>query len=951
MKKIYRYAALVCASAAVAISCVEENLEPIIPAVDGDGIVFGVRAGFEDSAPQTRTEYSGEDYTVENSDGTTTKFERIDWVVNDKIEIYSPQAENPLATTDRPKSTHYVVTNVAVGDESENDGTNKGKDFAKLANVGETGLRWNGTLTHDFYAMYPSSEMFRSTDGTIPNNINKGVLIMGQDKETESKVMVYGIVSDVQQPTVVPDPAKSGSYIAKPDMNNAYMVAKTSVDPTKSNQVNLSFVPIVTAVEIELVNIASEAVTIREIQVASDVPIAGGFTADLSGWTGTYPTCTNLTAAADATEAEKKIQVTTLIQSGSTYTGVNLIPGATLKFTVFLLPGSDIENLTVRVSSGYTYISKELNKAHIPANLKTRIKNLNLPGDAADFESTGNSWMDQLDPNSVIKSLSLPGTGGSFTSEATNEAFRQQDLTFDEQWALGVRAFELSSDRPSSATTSLGGEKITCNKVDVVDASGNNITVIDAVRAILGKLATYKTETAALILTYQPEGNDIKRNVESYSRSLAKMLDESGTTGQGTSLSADEVAKIIPYTAGLILGEVNGTNSARGKLILICRPNQNNEAEENGETFANAMGYLPSSKVTAINGCGTAKDRWGARGYKFNANKRSFTQGTVRAGTIISYYNWGDKVYSSSQPMEDKVLDISNSGNSASTIIESTTNNSDGGLFGGLSASDTRTGYDIMGPNYLEYFMSGKEVNIFANNNSYTETNNGITIGVSRPDPTDPTELQFGFETNQTNTVCWFQEWARVVPEQSVGRRTGTWRDPNSNFSYGDYDIYWFESYSEKLSNVKTTFDMAIDNYNNSYIYINSLCGYLATTETDVTPTWSLAPSMPGGTYGLWGGAGGDIKGLSDILNPAFYNYVVEKGLGAGNQVTGPTGIVLMDFVMKATGDNGNATAGYNSTEDLIQAIIANNQKYATTGPSLEINPGEIPENPVNPFE
>ena len=232
MKKIFRYTALVCASAAVAISCVEENLEPIIPAVDGDAIVFGVRAGFEDSAPGTKTEYSGEDY---NYGGKT--FERIDWVVNDKIEIYSPQAENPLATTERPKSTHYVVTNLEAGDEDAGS-TGKGSDYAKLANVGEAGLRWNGTQKHDFYAMYPSSEMFRPAGGDIPANIKSGVF-MGLDKETNSKVMVYGIVSDVQQPTVVPDPNNSGSYIAKPDMNNAYMVAKTSVDPTQSSQESL----------------------------------------------------------------------------------------------------------------------------------------------------------------------------------------------------------------------------------------------------------------------------------------------------------------------------------------------------------------------------------------------------------------------------------------------------------------------------------------------------------------------------------------------------------------------------------------------------------------------------------------------------------------------------------------------------------------------------------------
>ena len=935
MKKIFRYTALVCASAAVAISCVEENLEPVIPAVDGDAIVFGVRAGFEDSAPGTKTEYSGEDYSY----GGKT-FERIDWVVNDKIEIYSPQAENPLATTERPKSTHYVVTNVSAGDESENDGTNKGKDFAKLANVGEAGLRWNGTQTHDFYAMYPSSEMFRPAGGDIPANIKSGVF-MGLDKETNSKVMVYGIVSDVQQPTVVEDPKNPGSYIAKPDMNNAYMVAKTSVDhPTQSSQVKLSFVPIVTAVEIELVNIASSAVTIREIQVASDEPIVGGFTANLSGWTGTYPTCTNLTAATDATEEEKEIQVTTLIKSGDSYTGVSLAPGATLKFTVFLLPGSVIENLIVRVSGGYTYLSKNLNNANIPANLKTRIRRLNLPGDPKEFESGGDNWMEQITPESVIKSLSLPGTGGSFTSES-DASFRQQDLTFDEQWSLGVRAFELSSDRPSPATTSLGGEAITCNKVDVVDTTGKTITVITAIREILAKLEDFPTETAALILTYQPEGNDIKRNVESYSRSLAKMLDGSGTTGQGTSLSTDEVAMIIRYTTGLTLGEVNGENSARGKLILICRPNQNNEAEENGETFANAMGYLPSSKVTAINGCGTSKDRWGARGYKTTSINENWAQGTSGILGGLLGYQWGDKTLTGEGSVNNnlgRALDISNSPFIESVITEENIANANGRL----GANDTRKGYDVTS-SYVESFLSGKESNIFQSGSTYTMAGTYGNISISRPDPTDPSELQFGFETNQDNTVCWFQEWARVVPEQSVGRREGTWRDPSTpNISYGDYDIYWFESYSEKLANVKTTFDMAINNYNNSYIYINSLCGYLATTDTDVTPTWSLAPSMPGGTYGLWGGAGGDVKGLSDMLNPAFYNYVVEKGLGAGNQVTGPTGIVLMDFVMKAKDENGNDIEGYNSTEDLIQAIIANNQKYATSGPTLkDPNPEE----------
>lgn len=923
MKKIFRYTALVCASAAVAISCVEENLEPVIPAVDGDAIVFGVRAGFEDSAPGTKTEYSGKDYSY----GGKT-FERIDWVVNDKIEIYSPQAENPYATAENDKkSTHYVVTNLVAGDEDAGS-TGKGSDYAKLANVGGAGLRWNGTQKHDFYAMYPSSEMFRPAGGDIPANIKSGVF-MGTDKEDESKVMVYGIVSDVQQPTVVPDPNNSGSYIAKPDMNYAYMVAKTSVDPTKSNQVNLSFVPIVTAVEIELVNVATEAVTIREIQVASDEPIAGGFTAGLSGWTETYPTCTNLTAATDATEEEKEIQVTTLIQSGGTYTGVSLAPDATLKFTVFLLPESDIENLTVRVSSlGYSYISKDLTNANIPHNLKTRIRKLNLPGNADDFVSGGDNWMEQLEPESVMKSLSLPGTGGSFTSTA-NALFRQQDLTFDEQWTLGVRAFELSSDRGGSNFSSgnLGAQPILCNKVAV-----SGWTVARAIKEILNKVTSIKnadgklTETAALILTYQPVGGNPNRDIDRYASALSTLL----TAGSGDNrLTQAQIDNIIPYTTDLTI------EKARGKLILICRPSQKDE--NNNGTWSSSL--FDKTKVTAIDGCGTAKDRWGARGYKVKYEQRWYNQSGTSGwfGSI----DWGNKVYDRYTASDYSYApDISN--NVPSDIVT-------------ITEGTTRSGYEITG-NYIEYFMSGKEESIFNDDdNSYdVTTDNGITIGVTRPNPSEYSELNFGFETNQDNTVCWFQEWARVVPQDT--HASGIWTDPSNSDNEGSYNIYWFESYDEKVANVKTTFDMAIGNHNSSYIYINSLCGYYATLDANddngdgTDDRSSLVPSIPvsGNNYGgLWGGAGGDIKGLSKDINPTFYNYVVEKGLGAGNQVTGPTGIVLMDFAQKKA---DTQTSEYNMTEDLIQAIISNNQKYSTTGPSLEMNPDEQPDLPINPL-
>lgn len=940
MNKKCILSALVCIAAFSFTSCIEENFEQITPALDGDEVIFGVRAGFENAGADTRTVYSGEVYTVGTGENAK-KFERIDWLDQDKIEIYSPQAENPIS--EKSKSTHYQVTNLNSNDSDEGD-TGKGSDYAQLKNVGEAGLRWNGDGNHDFYAMYPSSSMFAvlGPDGNyqVPDAILTGIR-MGLDKDTESKVTVYGIIPTSQQPVVE---KVTGGYVAKPDMNYAYMVAKTTDITRESGSVNLSFVPIVTAVEIELSNISGDVLSIGEIQVSSEQQITGAFTADLTSWNQSdkaYPTCTNIAreTTGNTETVSDYIQITTRVKDDNgNYIPVNLQNNESLKFTVFLLPGTDITNLTVGVSSaGAGYTRKSLPGINIPKNLKTRISGLNLPVAKEDFVYGGDNWMSQLEPTVSFKALSLPGTGGSFTYKS-NESFRQQSLSINDQWSQGIRAYELSSDRPSSATTTLGGESITCNKVDVTADDGTPYTVIEAVRALLNKVTTIKdskgnpTETAALILTYQPEDNSPNRNVAAYSQSLNVMLSGSGTTGQGNTLSSEEVKNIIPYTAGLTL------EGARGKLILICRPNQRDE-NDNG-SYQTALSYLDPSKVTAVNGCGTAKDRWGARGYKMIGDKSSWEQGTERKTSWLGrqYYDWGNKSYIGvPSTATQRALDISNNGSTNTEVIERTTNTSAGGTSGNLTANDNRSGYDIAGPNYIEYFMSGRDDDIFANGDSYTQDHaDWGTIGVTKPSLNDPTALDFGFETNISGLTCWFQEWARVVPAASAKRFSGTWRDGSSSASY---DIRWFESYTEKLSNITTTFDMAISGDYPNYVFINSLCGYLATENTNTQAEgWSLAPSMPGGTYGVWGGAGGDIQALADLLNPAFYNHVLSSGMASK---TGPTGIVLMDFVSKEEADGG---AYY-----LPGTIISNNFKYEDGGLG-NITPGDGTDTPIIPF-
>ena len=203
--------------------------------------------------------------------------------------------------------------------------------------------------------------------------------------------------------------------------------------------------------------------------------------------------------------------------------------------------------------------------------------------------------------------------------------------------------------------------------------------------------------------------------------------------------------------------------------------------------------------------------------------------------------------------------------------------------------------------NYVEAFMKDGYIGKESYSKDVTYGGNTYTVKLTRP-----TAMNFGFTTN-TTTTCWFQEWARVIP---------------SNMEYDG--TYWFESYSEKLSNVTETFDMAISNDPNysSYVFINSLCGYLA----DTGHADSVTPSL-GYDYG---GGSGNIKALAVKLNPAFYNHVLSSGL---ENATGPTGIILMDYV-NATG-SGTAHNYDDGSYYLPGMIISNNFKFGSASDNI----------------
>lgn len=840
MKKIYRIAALLSVVTFAVSGCVEENLEPVKPnkpANNGDEILFGARAGFENSDPDTKTAYSGATYDVEGK-----KYERIDWVANDKIEIYCPQAING-------PTSHYSVV------ESNNE--NGKNSFASLLRVGASSLQWGDDVEHHFYAMYPSTDMF-SDDAAEGIFMNVG----------NGKVEINGLIPTKQNPIEIvsqkDEENNLNHYVAKPDMRFAYMVAKSAAERTQES-VSLSFIPLVTAVEIELKNVTDAIVSVGTIEISSETPIAGAFTADLMNWTSTYPNCVT-------TGTDKSITVKTRLKqaSGNEYP-VPLMKNETLKFTVFMLPAANSEgaenagiaDLSVSVSLyGDSYKTKKLSNASIPYKMKTRISNLHLP----ELKAVGDNWMEDLPGNILFKELSLPGAGGAFTS-AGPEGFRQQTLNFAQLWTLGIRAFEVVSDKPDNDTGagSLSGQKVLCNKKEVTDNWwGGNVTVGGVLTELLNKVKGSK-ETAVLIMVYQPTGTNY-RNPVYYAQALKAMLKND---------FKDRLENIIPYKPGLTLNDV------RGKVILICRPTQRHEDIEDDifESVKSALideDYNYNQEVTLIDGCGSAKDRWGARGYQVADKKVNWSRTSIRSW---GSYSWGSKATESPEYENFKpAVDISNYFSASEQELGLDPPGEPTGR------NQTQTGYDLTSVPYMEYYMENNEIAGWKN-----------------------TGMNFAYKTN-FDFQCWYQEWARVFESD----RPGT----SYYIGWTRHSINWFASLQEKKNNITDTFDMAVSGQHSNYVFINSLCGYLA--ESNENGMNSLQPSLGEGIgTSIWGGAGGNIKGLATILNQYFYEYLLSSEYLSK---PGPTGIIMMDFL------SADPLSG--AAYHLPGAITNNNLKY-----------------------
>ena len=899
MKKNFLYIAL--AGVALLLSgCSEDLVGDYVQPTEkhfGEEIMFGGSASYDvNGNGGTRTIYGG--YNENNEK------EPVYWIKGDQVRLYSPDAA--------VKTADYSVTATAT------DATGKATQTG-LSKIGDAGLQWGvPTASHTFYGVYP-----------IP-----------ADESLKEGTTLTGTIPDVQEYkdyTV----EENGNVVYAPNMEYAYMVAKTIV-PNPNNigkNVYLKFMPIATAVEIELTNNAPTTdandvvYNFREVHLSSSKHyLSGSFTADLDNMampTGSgvqYATASPIGITYVAADQSKQVAVKLYKTDG---TAMSLSEGKTLKFTVFMLPSSSadasvddaIDDLKITVVTSEGNKTGTLSGISVKKSKKTYMHAIPL-----GYEMTYNQseWLKFVEDEKALNELSIPGAGGAAsgnvftTDEAANAIYLEQTLSIDDLWDQGIRCFEFTVDKNDTDNGDLGNVNVFCNGKDC------GIKLYEAVKKVKDKLTAHPKEFAMVIITYQQQSGWNVRNESTgkvdQSRVPATFMTQLNTFWKEVTAGTTERLGGWPNGTGTALYTSSANvGDSRGKLFCIARPTSNGEDnyalvnDNSGDGNPLKTTTYPTSIATpiveepnilVIHGWGALKDKWYARGFTDCVYKRGNGNSAFKAAISKGQQaNLGYNTINSERP--GRPFDVSNSG----------------------EALDFTTTLPTVDNEYCQTSDLGLNPNFYYS--TITKSDNG--------------SLQ--------SQKAWVQEWARV---EETGQTYVLEACTHVIFvchKDGEY-VHWLSSLQEKKNNIEDCFNFALskeitvngvtEKEKNDVIFINSLCGYfIKITETDTESATPNSLTDCNAAYTLsnnngnlkfnkltssssMAGMSGDIASFASHIN-AYFKGLLDTKLQNG-RLGGSTGIVLMDRVS----NEGDGAA-------IPSIIIANNfaPEYNTTTPTV----------------
>ena len=390
-------------------SCSDSEDLGMMPANPGDAIRFSA------AIPQTRTHYSDR--------------LQINWVENDEIGICSP-SDNVLPSVEGgTKNATYKVTALNADGHLHHAEIKPSEE--------KNYLKWGNDLSTPavFYGAYPAERIV-----TYPKE-NSGVFSMKYYTNQECKV--YS--------------SENGVYLTKPDMKNAYMMAKNELTPI-GDHVLLAFDPIMTTPDITI-TAGSYEVGTGIIQPVTVTGVSILMPKALTEKTLNYKitTVTNGTIKnprgelQDYTEGEEWESVFVQIDNdGKRY--VDLYEGESINLMAFLPPIPNLTGAKIRVHTlGSTDFVKTV-EGELQAQSRITIK---LP-DITPETTKPNNWISKLDASTLLKEMSIPAyvCKGTETPDDVKRLLKK-----------GVRAF----DAEEFASIDIVTKKINTEFVTVIN--------------------------------------------------------------------------------------------------------------------------------------------------------------------------------------------------------------------------------------------------------------------------------------------------------------------------------------------------------------------------------------------------------------------------------------------------------------------------------------------------
>ena len=902
MKKIFTLFAI---TALVLCSCTEDDSFYPKTVNPGDKIAFGGTLDMKNAGKQTRTVYG------DRLEGYT----EIKWYQGDQVRIYCTKGVDE--TSKSVTKCDYTVLDPINSTDNQEDATNNIKNdkyepthYTRLGVVeGETEMCWADNETHTFYGVYPASGQLNAAGkADEESEVAAGYLELSEGKlkgYLPNKQTPLGSVKYTSEDIKDSEGNKLYThYTMQPSMRYAYMVAKTPTTPVES--VPLTFHPVVTAVEITLLNntkntvdgVESEAEVknITMVSITAEKAVCGEFETTIAG-------------TADGNKNK-------LVSTGDAYKTV-AIPvddltlefGDKLTFTAFIILDESTSNVdlsTIKVNILAGVNSKTATLAAndnttggiiVQAKRKNFLNNIPLNLGTVSYTVTPDNWVQYLDEGTdtapaKIGALSIPGAGGAASKsiyDAEDLVSAQQSLSIADLWAQGIRCFEFGVDRPSG-NTSLGGVTVRCNLVDT------DKTLDDAVGEVVSCLENHPQEFAVIVVTYQ---ETLKSSWDRNSGDDAWHLTDGIQTGFGGRFHKWWNDYTLPE--GLSKGELSAdlsVSAARGNVFMI--PRGTSIGIDGGWYTGFADGYKSSM--------------WSSVQEMYSSTKTPY----------VSALGWGD--HADNWYMRG---------------------------YGVLAVSNTTLTLPTTGSLNRGYVYGSDEASVAGDNApKFVEPTNSFVYKLVR-------ESDVNWDT--ATETAYIQDWRRVMPTPALQQQYGIKALPakGTSSSNNEYWYNWAPSSDQKWEDVVAALDMAMDKTGNHSLYINSLCGYFidgdiaqsymprATFQrsdskyciddkyrsvvTSLDNSNSGAPSAgwfgtAWGPYSITGGYKGNIGDYAHWINNLFYTHLLTLQANGELDGTKGTGIVMMDRV-SATADDA---AGYY----IPRIILANNKFDTTTTPS-----------------